>query len=108
MNAFTQGQLFRDEAINRVIANNDTWFERAMALIALPEFRVDIPAKFTGEDLTLAVIAKIGQPAHHNARGAVMMTLAKRQTIRKTGEFVQMKNPASHSRITPVYRWGKR
>jgi hypothetical protein len=60
---------------------------------------------FAGESLTLAICNLIGEPHHHNARGALMMHLSRANLIEKTGDWCQMASPSSHARSTPIYRW---
>jgi hypothetical protein len=64
-----------------------------------------VPPTFTGEDLSLAIIGRIGKPPHPNARGALVMRLVQSELIARTGESRPMHATTSHARATPVYRW---
>ena len=98
------GLKLRDIGIEQVAENNRIWFEQAMALIGSPSFRREF-VSFTGEDIVQEIKSRIGQPAHHNANGSLIMAAVKKGIMLKTGEYRPTKRKAAHGRYNPVYKW---
>ncbi len=100
------GELLRDEALQKVSNNNESWLERCVTEIEpWLNYMRDFEGirSFTGEDIRFVMSRKIGFPAHPNAWGALINTLVRRKIIRPTGEYRAMKDQNSHARKTPVY-----
>lgn len=93
------GLALRDEALE-VVADKagKVWMEAGFRAIA------HLEGEFTGEDIRRIVGLVIGQPHHHNAWGSLIMNAIKRGLIIKTGQWLKMRDPRSHARMTPVYR----
>lgn len=90
----------RDEALARVAENAGDWFGRALMVIAaLERGWVGI-----GEDITNAVLWKLGPPHHHNASGSLIRMAIQHHLIVPTGEYRKMRKACSHARASPVYR----
>ena len=80
-----QGVLFRNLAIGRVAKTSHTWLRQALQLCTAGAMVRHVPPTFTGEDLSLAIIGRIGKPPHPNARGALVMRLVQSELIARTG-----------------------
>ncbi len=91
----------RDAALERVASGSPDWITNALNLIRLMPY-----GEYTGEDVRLWLTPQIGEPHHHNATGAFIRMAIKRNLLRKTGRYTQMRTKKSHARITPVYRAG--
>ena len=92
------GETLRDAALKQVSDNNESWMPLARQAAR------DLPnARYTGEDIRRHVSEVVGLPAHHNAWGALISSLAKDRIIVRTGEHRAMVDPKSHARQTPVY-----
>jgi len=89
----------RDKGIAKVAANSPTWIEQAHTLIK--EYPKD---KATGEELKVFLRERIGEPAHHNAYGAMVMGAVRKGLLVGTGEFPTMKLKNSHARRNQLYR----
>jgi hypothetical protein len=89
----------RDAALDLV--SKPSWMD-----MAFERFKVlRLPPAFTGEDIRLRLMMDgMDPPHHHNAWGAFTMKLVRANLIEATGNFTQMKDPSSHSRITREYR----
>jgi len=99
----SSGRLLRDDALEKVQHNAGTWFLQAMEVVqkmasAAPKRLV------TGEDIRLEATALIGEPHHHNAWGAVIKFSIQAGWLKPTGGMIDMKDPRSHARQTPVYQ----
>ncbi len=93
------GELLRDEAIDKVLGNNNKWFE--LCVLKMGQYWMD--GRFTGEDIRFYLNKEVGCPAHPNAWGALINTLVRRKIIKPTGEYRAMRDDSSHARKTPVY-----
>ena len=92
------GKVLKDAALKQVSDNNESWMTLARQAAR------DLPnARYTGEDIRRHVSEVVGLPAHHNAWGALVSSLAKDRIIVRTGEHRAMVDPKSHARQTPVY-----
>lgn len=89
----------RDDALAKV--SRPSWLEEAVA-----SFTSAAPTgEFTGEELrTTLLAAGLTEPHHHNAWGALVMTLVRRKLIQATGAYRAMSTTRSHARKTPVYK----
>ena len=56
---------------------------------------------------TFAEEAGVGPPPHHNAWGALCLSLSRKEVIVKTGAYVNSKTARSHARISPVWKLKK-
>lgn len=93
------GELARDTALVRAEAGAGDWFADAVAAFPL----LPLSDTFTGEDVRRVVLDRLGKPRHHNAFGALINTLVRSGSIRRTGEYRPMRDVRSHARRTPVY-----
>jgi hypothetical protein len=82
--------------------NTAKWTKTSLKLI--PE--LNLPEKFTGEDLRFIIRALNGNPHHPNVWGYLVRLAKMKGMIIPTGEWVPMKYPTSHARKTPVYTLG--
>lgn len=97
---FSQPALVaREKGIAKVAANSPTWIQKAHTLIK--EYPKD---KATGEDLKVFLRERIGEPAHFNAYGAMVMGAVRKGLLVGTGEFPTMKLKNSHARRNQLYR----
>lgn len=103
-----EGKKARDEALARVAENSGTWFERARKEASRPGLLVwmGIPRSFTAESLRSVLIARVGEPHHSNAWGALVSRLVKDGVIVPTGRMVPSTRKTSHAHRTPEYRAG--
>jgi hypothetical protein len=101
----TDGEALRDAALSQVQDNAEPWSDRAWALANKHVTRYLVPPQFTGEDLYSQIVCIIGPPHHSNAAGAFIMRCVRGKLIESTGVWVKMRNPRSHARKTPLYRW---
>lgn len=100
---FNPAKEARDAVLARVAQNSAPWIEQAVGA-----FRASaMPDEFTGEMIRGVVEKAIGQPHHHNAWGALTMTLARRKLIEATGAYTAMRSARSHARSTRLYRRAK-
>jgi hypothetical protein len=56
---------------------------------------------------TFAEESGVGPPPHHNAWGALCLSLSRKEVIVKTGAYVNSKTARSHARISPVWKLKK-
>ena len=95
------GEVERDKGIAQVTEHNERWMD-----LAIREAKKYIAYRrvcFTGEDIRFHCQKLIGLPSHPNAFGALILHLINKKLIRKTGQYVKMKDENSHARSTPVY-----
>lgn len=97
-----QGRAARDAALEQVAGNSEPWHDQAIRL--LRRIRDSTGTGMTGEDINQFVTRQIGQPHHHNAKGALIMSAVKAGIIAPTDEYRPMRNTRSHARRTRVYR----
>ncbi len=94
------GARLRDKGIKTVTEHNESWMD--LCVLAAEKF-VAGQDTITGEDIRFQCERTVGYPNHHNAWGALINTLLKREIIVATGEYRPMRDDASHARSTPVY-----
>lgn len=94
------GESRRDAGIEQVLANAGKWSHRARDLILDDDSLTG--QSMTGEDIRFFVKERIGEPHHHNAWGGLIMGLVKRKRLVLV-EWVKMRDPRSHARMTPRY-----
>lgn len=103
MEGSLEGQIARDEALERVLRRDWIWRARIMDFIErLPQGWVG-----TGEDLRHAALdAGLPRPPHHNAWGAAVMHAVRKKQLQWTGKVLPMRDRSSHGRMTRQYaRW---
>lgn len=85
-------------AMDTVLSNNASWKDIAMnAIIGLP-----FATEGTFEDFRNKIVAKVGEPGHHNAWGALANVLIKKGFLQDTGVRQSMTGPKSHGRKSAV------
>ena len=92
----------RDQAIETVTEHNLSWSDRAIAAVQQIPFR-----EITGEEVRRIIGAEVGQPAHHNAWGALIRHAVAKGYLKPTGTTRPMTSRKSHARKTPVYETSK-
>jgi hypothetical protein len=92
-----EGELRRDAGITAVIDNNKDWMDVAISRLRYLDFD-----EATGEDFRM--LLELPEPKHSNAWGAFVRTAIARGLIVPTGNWVKMRDPRSHARMTPLYR----
>lgn len=94
-----EGRAARDAALTKVAANSGTFIEEALAIIQ------KLPDSFagTGEDIRHICFERHVFPHHNNSFGALINTAIKRGLLIPTDRFVQMRDKASHARMTRLY-----
>ena len=90
----------RDAALERVGEHNAGWLADAIALVPSVGRAIQ---PFTGEELRLALEAKLGLPNHRNVMGLVIRNCLRLQMIYPTGRYRHMRTSLSHARKTPEY-----
>lgn len=92
----------RDKGTKIVADHNKNWMEQCLSV--WPGFHDSREGQtIIGEDFR-AYCESLGlHPKHHNAWGALIMTLVKRGMITATSETRQMKDKRSHARKSIVY-----
>lgn len=98
----TEGTTLRDQGIQRTLFANDDWLERALA--ELPKFREAYP-EFIGETLRSWLASRGIEPQDPHAWGGLISTLVKRKLVVDTGRVRKMRDPQSHARRSPVWKW---
>lgn len=101
------GATLRNRGVTKVLDNNKSWMENALAVVSgpyFPLFATNDP--FTGEDIRDELTSRpyVGFPSHPNAWGALINTLARRGLIVATGQYVVPKDKSSHARKIQLYR----
>ncbi len=97
------GRKFRDTAITRVAKGTPLEWMTAMTSAVITV------ARETSEFTTDEVWKKLGsQPREPRSLGAVMMSLSRGGTIKRTGTFKQSKRPECHCRPLAVWAISER
>ena len=92
------GLNLRDEGMRQVLENTqNNWRLEVASVVA----RLAPGEEVTGEDIKTRCRLS---PHHHNAWGAVINRHVRSGELEKTGEYRQMRLPAAHARVNPVYR----
>ncbi len=95
----------RDEAIERVLENEEEWIVTAKFMARA--FILDAQKPFTSEDMRVALTGRgLPRPHHHNCWGGLTMSLKRAGLIHEVG-MAQMQCLRSHARRTPLYWKGK-
>lgn len=102
---FDEGQRLKNEGIARVLASNADWHKKAFVAFVAYTKRHKRQI-VTGEHIRFIVLDALNhqRPGHPNAYGALVRNLGKDGYLRRTGKWAPMKDPSSHSRLTPTYR----
>lgn len=102
----TQGQLFRDEGMERSLQHADQvepgWSDQALAEVR--RMATD-RHEFTGEHVADVARARgVPEPIERRAWGQVMATAARRGWIEPTGVFETSRHAQAHCRPVRVWR----
>jgi hypothetical protein len=93
----------RDIGIARVSLSNESWIEKALAILRVMKC---CQHEATGEDIRLWLLAHgLEEPTKPHAWGALTRTAVLRGILADTGRVRQMKDKRSHARRTPLWRF---
>ncbi len=96
------GRILRDAGCKSVAANNRAWMDTAISRLEYLYRSGDV---MTGEQIRKVCELHGIRPVHPNAWGALTGTLVRRGFLRDSGKTVQMEDPKSHARRTPLWVW---
>jgi hypothetical protein len=85
----------------KVLAENYTWSEKALAIIESYDAGVFFTSDTVRKD---AILCDIGLPEHPNAWGAVLSVASKHGMIQKTGRYFSSDIDSNHSRVVAEWR----
>lgn len=95
-----QGELFRDEGIERVSSNSGTFISEGLSFISSPSLK---PGDYTGEDIRIK-LSELGiEPHHCNAWGALIMHAVRKGYITNTGRIRKSKLVQAHAHKATIY-----
>lgn len=102
-----EGMRLRDLGMASALSHEEKWAKRAKALVLIERAQPHASElTFIGEDIAAMVLREGGgTPEIKNAIGGFVGGLARQKLIVKLLERRFMKNPDSHGRDSPVYRY---
>lgn len=96
------GSRLRDDGIARVTAKSGEWMGKAQECAA--KFLLALGAKsLTSDEIRDEVRAKIGEPHHGNAWGALTRWLIVKGLLFRTGRLAPSSRASNHAHANPVY-----
>lgn len=103
---YAEARAARDEALERVSENSGDFMTDAARAFQrkIPSLLSAGVTTVTGEDVREVISAEGVEPHHHNAWGALTLSLRRQGLLISTNEFRPMRGPKSHARVTRVYR----
>lgn len=96
------GPQLRDEGIARVTENAASWMDNARA-IAVEFCRISDGKLITADVVRDFVAARIGQPHHFNAWGALSNWMVRQGRLIPTGRIVPSSRASNHAHKNPEY-----